>query len=72
MFPDLPFGNADGDKVEARKGQLDSFLKVGNAFFPRVIYFVLLFDWGKFALATEQHPGDLQQRGHAGVPGTQL
>ncbi len=29
MFPDLPFGNADSDKVEARKSQLDTFLKVG-------------------------------------------
>lgn len=28
MFPDLPFGNADNDKVEARKSQLDTFLKV--------------------------------------------
>nr|XP_040037202.1 sorting nexin-19a isoform X3 [Gasterosteus aculeatus aculeatus] len=28
MFPDLPFGNADNDKVEARKSQLDTFLKM--------------------------------------------
>lgn len=28
MFPDLPFGNADNEKVEARKSQLDTFLKV--------------------------------------------
>ncbi|KAM8898106.1 sorting nexin-19a isoform 4-T8 [Spinachia spinachia] len=27
MFPDLPFGNVDNDKVEARKSQLDTFLK---------------------------------------------
>ncbi|XP_076607087.1 sorting nexin-19a [Chaetodon auriga] len=27
MFPDLPFGSADSDKVEARKSQLDTFLK---------------------------------------------
>ncbi|KAI9542307.1 hypothetical protein NQZ68_020654 [Dissostichus eleginoides] len=27
MFPDLPFGNAECDKVEARKSQLDTFLK---------------------------------------------
>ncbi|KAM9846576.1 sorting nexin-19a [Aulostomus maculatus] len=27
MFPDLLFGNADSEKVEARKGQLDVFLK---------------------------------------------
>ncbi|KAE8288168.1 Sorting nexin-19 [Larimichthys crocea] len=27
MFPDLSFGNADSDKVEARKTQLDTFLK---------------------------------------------
>lgn len=29
MFPDLPFGNPDSEKVEARKSQLDTFLKVG-------------------------------------------
>lgn len=29
MFPDLPFGNADSDKVETRKSQLETFLKVG-------------------------------------------
>uniref|UniRef100_A0A3Q1B6E3 Sorting nexin 19a n=1 Tax=Amphiprion ocellaris TaxID=80972 RepID=A0A3Q1B6E3_AMPOC len=28
MFPDLPFGSPDGEKVEARKTQLDAFLKV--------------------------------------------
>ncbi|XP_049448718.1 sorting nexin-19a [Epinephelus fuscoguttatus] len=27
MFPDLSFGSADSDKVEARKNQLDTFLK---------------------------------------------
>ncbi|KAF3705961.1 Sorting nexin-19 [Channa argus] len=27
MFPDLPFGNTDSEKVEARKSQLDTFLK---------------------------------------------
>uniref|UniRef100_A0A3Q3M8V8 Sorting nexin 19a n=1 Tax=Mastacembelus armatus TaxID=205130 RepID=A0A3Q3M8V8_9TELE len=27
LFPDLPFGNADSEKVEARKSQLDMFLK---------------------------------------------
>ncbi|KAG9281764.1 sorting nexin-19 [Astyanax mexicanus] len=27
LFPDLSFGNPDADKVEARKGQLESFLK---------------------------------------------
>ncbi|KAL0993790.1 hypothetical protein UPYG_G00113970 [Umbra pygmaea] len=27
IFPDLPFGNPDIDKVEVRKGQLDAFLK---------------------------------------------
>lgn len=27
IFPDLPFGNMDSDKVEARKGLLESFLK---------------------------------------------
>ncbi|XP_068600426.1 sorting nexin-19a [Brachionichthys hirsutus] len=27
MFPDLPFGNTDSDKVEARKSQLDAYLK---------------------------------------------
>lgn len=28
MFPDLPFGSPDNEKVEARKSQLDVFLKV--------------------------------------------
>ncbi|XP_040006728.1 sorting nexin-19a [Xiphias gladius] len=27
MFPDLPFGNADNERVEARKSQLDTFIK---------------------------------------------
>ncbi|XP_030320564.1 sorting nexin-19 isoform X1 [Calypte anna] len=27
LFPELPFGNMDSDKVEARKSQLESFLK---------------------------------------------
>ncbi|KAL2094967.1 hypothetical protein ACEWY4_009686 [Coilia grayii] len=27
LFPDLPFGNADVDKTEARKGQLETYLK---------------------------------------------
>ncbi|XP_077448036.1 sorting nexin-19a isoform X2 [Stigmatopora argus] len=31
MFPDLSFGNTDGEKVEARKGQLDTFLKQLNS-----------------------------------------
>jgi hypothetical protein len=29
LFPDLPFGNMDSDRVEARKSLLESFLKVG-------------------------------------------
>lgn len=33
IFPDLPFGNPDIDKVEVRKGQLDTFLKVGIELF---------------------------------------
>ncbi|XP_054658840.1 sorting nexin-19 isoform X5 [Grus americana] len=28
LFPDLPFGNMDSDKVEARKSLLESFLKI--------------------------------------------
>ena len=28
LFPDLPFGNMDSDRVEARKSLLESFLKV--------------------------------------------
>lgn len=27
IFPDMPFGNMDGDKIEARKGLLETFLK---------------------------------------------
>lgn len=30
IFPDMPFGNMDSDKIEARKGLLESFLKVGG------------------------------------------
>lgn len=30
MFPDMPFGNMDSDKIEARKGLLETFLKVGG------------------------------------------
>lgn len=37
MFPDLLFGNAESDKVEARKSQLDTFLKVGIHFRTSVI-----------------------------------
>lgn len=28
MFPDLLFGNGDNEKIEGRKSQLDTFLKV--------------------------------------------
>lgn len=28
IFPDMPFGNMDSDKIEARKGLLETFLKV--------------------------------------------
>lgn len=28
LFPDLPFGNMDSEKVEARKSLLEPFLKV--------------------------------------------
>eukprot|EP00064_Thunnus_orientalis_P002838 superscaffoldBa00000219_g2846 len=31
IFPDLPFGNPDSEKVEARKSQLDTFLKQLNS-----------------------------------------
>lgn len=31
MFPDMPFGNMDSEKIEARKGLLEAFLKVGGA-----------------------------------------
>lgn len=30
VFPDMPFGNMDSDKIEARKGLLETFLKVGT------------------------------------------
>lgn len=30
LFPDLPFGNMDSDRVEARKSLLESFLKVST------------------------------------------
>lgn len=35
MFPDMPFGNMDSDKIEARKGLLETFLKVGGSAPPR-------------------------------------
>lgn len=44
LFPDLPFGNMDSDRVEARKSLLESFLKVS----------ILLF-W-LYALLTYQTP----------------
>lgn len=31
MFPDMPFGNMDSEKIEARKGLLETFLKVGGS-----------------------------------------
>lgn len=34
MFPDMPFGNMDSEKIEARKGLLEAFLKVGGAAAP--------------------------------------
>jgi len=43
MFPDLPFGNADNDKVEARKSQLDTFLKVSAWVETSVIKWFMLF-----------------------------
>lgn len=43
MFPDLPFGNADSDKVEARKSQLDTFLKVGISCITSVMKLFLWF-----------------------------
>lgn len=30
IFPDMPFGNMDSDKIEARKGLLETFLKVSG------------------------------------------
>lgn len=33
LFPDLPFGNMDSDRVEARKSLLESFLKVSTLWF---------------------------------------
>lgn len=35
MFPDMPFGNMDSDKIEARKGLLETFLKVGGVALSR-------------------------------------
>lgn len=33
VFPDMPFGNMDSDKIEARKGLLETFLKVRGLVF---------------------------------------
>lgn len=40
----MPFGNMDSDKIEARKGLLESFLKVGEKLFciPLVLFVGLL------------------------------
>lgn len=33
IFPDMPFGNMDSDKIEARRGLLETFLKVSGLIF---------------------------------------
>lgn len=38
IFPDMPFGNMDSDRIEARKGLLETFLKVGGL----IVYLVFL------------------------------
>lgn len=43
MFPDLMFGNADVDKVEARKSQLDTFFKVGTPLGISIMKYFLCF-----------------------------
>lgn len=39
IFPDMPFGNMDSDKIEARKGLLETFLKVSG--FLNVFFFFI-------------------------------
>lgn len=41
IFPDMPFGNMDSEKIEARKGLLETFLKVSGFIF---YYIHLVFD----------------------------
>lgn len=48
IFPDMPFGNMDSDKIEARKGLLETFLKVGGLIFFYIslvfLTFYIVFD----------------------------
>lgn len=63
IFPDMPFGNMDSDKIEARKGLLETFLKVGGKpFCSALVLFVslLLHFWWLLSVstfsATVRHP----------------
>lgn len=41
IFPDMPFGNMDSDKIEARKGLLETFLKVGGLILHSFSVFII-------------------------------
>lgn len=52
VFPDMPFGNMDSEKIEARKGLLETFLKVSRLIlifysfsicWPNVTFYVVFF-----------------------------
>lgn len=55
MFPDLHFGNADGDKVEARKSQLDTFLKVGIKIMTSAVKLLVVNVTNRFFPAIKPH-----------------
>lgn len=74
----MPFGNMDSDKIEARKGLLETFLKVGGKpFCSALVLFVglLLHFWWLLSVstfsATVQHPWNSQQWGDAGISRSQ-
>ena len=49
LFPDLPFGNADLEKAESRKGQLDTFLKVSESICIYTVY-IYIYDASSYFL----------------------
>lgn len=74
----MPFGNMDSDKIEARKGLLETFLKVGGKpFCSALVLFVglLLHFWWLLSVstfsATVRHPWNSQQWGDAGISRSQ-
>lgn len=71
MFPDMPFGNMDSDKIEARKGLLETFLKVGGFARSRDFSRSRPPSHVSSVSATLCYVRDRHQRGDAGVSGAQ-